>query len=64
MFVESMKTFVKHWNIESMFIKTCLPEYVSLFADIETIDTIGSLDKLMNTKTVASFLEKYEEVKM
>ena len=59
-----MKIFVTHWNIEALFIKTCLPEYVSLFANIETIDTIGSLDKLMNTKTVASFLEKYEEVKM
>ena len=31
---------LKHW----LFIKTCLPEYVSLFADIETIDTIGSLN--------------------
>ena len=51
---------LKHW----LFIKTCSPEYVSLFGDIETIDTIGSLDELMNTKPVASFIEKYEEVEM
>ena len=55
----SMKIFVKHWNTEALFIETNFPEYVSLFTGIETIDTIGSLDELMNTKTGASFLEKF-----
>ena len=55
----SMKIFVKHWNTEALFIETNFPEYVSLFAGIETIDTIGSLDELINTKTGASFLEKF-----
>ena len=59
-----MKISAKHWNVEALFIKTYLPEYVSLFAEIETIDTIGSLDEFITTKTVAFFLEKYHEVKM
>ena len=45
-------------------MKTYFPEYVSLFVEIEIIDTIGSLDELINTKTVASFGEKYHEIKM
>ena len=44
---------LKHWS----FIKTHLPEYVSWFAKIAT-DTIGSLVEIINTKTVASFLDK------
>ena len=31
---------------------------------IEIIETIGSLNELINTKTVASFLEQDDEVKM
>ena len=31
---------------------------------IEIIETIGSLNELINTKTVASFLEQYDKVKM
>ena len=45
-----MKIFVEPWGIEALIIKTYLPEYVSLFAAIETIDTIGSFDELINTK--------------
>ena len=47
---------LRHW----LFIKTYFPEYVSLFAEIETID---NLDELITTKTVAFFLEKYSKVK-
>ena len=52
---------MKCWHIEALFSKIYFPEYVSLFAEIETID---SLDELITTKTVASFLEKYYKVKM
>ena len=45
-------------------MKTYFPEYVSLFVEIEIIDTNVSLDERINTKTVASFWEKYHEVKM
>ena len=36
-------------------MKTYFPEYVSLFVEIEIIDTNVSLDERINTKTVASF---------
>ena len=59
-----MEIFVKHWSIEALFIKAYLPEYVSLFADIEKIDNSVSLNELRNTKIAASISKKYHEVKM
>ena len=51
---------MKYW----LFIKTYLPEYIRLLADMEKMNTIGSLEELINAKIVFSFLDKYHVVKM
>ena len=50
------------WSID--YLLKPLHDNEGLFTVIETIDNIGNLHELINTKIVASFFEKNHEVKM